>query len=111
MLTIRAAQMSALENDQLFRWIADFLLRNYSHEIPNGTTYREEILSSMKEAGRRGLTAGFEVRKYVHVAYLTGWKLESADEYAWARELLRDEERGDPGNRLAALESRIRAKI
>jgi hypothetical protein len=109
MLVIRAAQMKAFEDDQLCLWIAQLLRTAYPDDSSAEGTHGNEIVAGLREARRRGLASAYEIRKYVHVAFLTRWTLETAPEYAWARAILDDDERGEPGDRVSQVESLLLA--
>jgi hypothetical protein len=105
MLTIRAAQLQAFEEIQLHRWIARYIRSCYPARIASEGAIIPQVSRAVAQGRARGLEAAFEIRKYVHLAFLADWALESSESFAWARAILEDEELGGPGDRVQRLET------
>ncbi len=106
-LTIRAAQMRVFEDDQLHRWIAQFLWSCYPDRMTSPGAVHHHVTRSIERARTRGLSAAFEIKKYVHIAFLADWMLESSPDFRWARLILDDEELGGLGGRVHQVEAQL----
>ena len=107
-LVIRDAQMRAFEDDNLRRWVEDYLRTCYPDRCAASrpSDFAALVQNAIGKARRRNLN-NWEIRKYVHVVFLLGEGFENQPGFTWAREVLTAPEYNDEGARIRALEDAV----
>ncbi len=103
-MAVSDAQMRLLAGGLESRWILRFLTTCYPDE-PGITLHRVEAAAN--DGRRRGLAEASLLRRYVHLAFLLGWELETDPGLDWARQILSDDSDRTQATRLVALQTAI----
>jgi len=111
LLTVRAAQLRALESE-LHRERLEGLCRHLRAHFPDALAATDQtaliagVESAVKRARRYELTSLRDVARYLNLAVVYGWDFDRQAEHAWMRELLEDRGVTNPSSRLSLLVDR-----